>query len=646
MKRVMTTLLMMISLCWASIVKAQQMESSHPDFKACFKTLERNRVTYNRYNDSIFLIRNHDEWIHFFQRRAEVFQQLYQTNRVILDSIYNYFDPNINPNPIHPEAYKALFEAQNDAFQNGYTDPFIAERIIDILDNYYEHRAETSENYSLQTKWWMHFCQDTFYSLCRDSVSNRRIFDALHTIYTSKADSLPYYHECRFRASIDLLLGRWVASGFMSVEQYRQVASDLQQMLSDSTYCQLDISPQLFALALARVTMAEEELVRNAYLSNKNILPKAYADSLMRRIIDKNMKRNNGIKYSSYRTLIMQIEVGDITADEALTKAMQLYAKHRQEYLSHRLNDKEIAQFLRIPINLIYINDIASVPVGTKKHHVRQICKDIIQAYRLREDQQFDTHYVKMLHTLTTYPRLTRYLTKRQRLNFLNTLCVTTQVTTYAHSEHVAAIAREVMKGVVDYQPQLLVGTLGCNNARDVKRNKKKFLRYIQQASMYHDLGKNSIVSVVNNDYRPLTPRERNIIQMHPQMGLDYLTIDPSLSKFHDTTLGHHKWYNGKGGYPADFDNTQSEVRILIDILTLSDCLQAATERLGRNYKHPKSFQRLMDELRQQSATRYNPALVALIDEHHDVARKVKDLTVDGWLEVYYKIYSRYFLRM
>ena len=168
------------------------------------------------------------------------------------------------------------------------------------------------------------------------------------------------------------------------------------------------------------------------------------------------------------------------------------------------------------------------------------------------------------------------------------------------------------------------------------------YLEFIHDAAMYHDLGKNSIISVVNNDYRPLTDEEFAIIKRHPELGLEYLKLAPSLAKYHDTTLGHHRWYNGKGGYPMWFDNTKSPMRIMIDIVTLSDCMQAATERVGRNYKGEKTFDTVIAEFRRDAGTRYNPDLVAFIDAHQDVADKLANLVNEGWAEIYYQIYSQY----
>lgn len=218
-----------------------------------------------------------------------------------------------------------------------------------------------------------------------------------------------------------------------------------------------------------------------------------------------------------------------------------------------------------------------------------------------------------------------------------------TQVTTYAHSVHVAMIAKKLMEGILTYQPDLLGGALGERRHGKVFLDPKECLNFIYQAALYHDIGKNGIISVVNNDYRPLTDEEFSIIKTHPSLGAELLKIAPSLyEKFRDTTLGHHKWYNGKGGYPEDFDNTKSPKRILIDIITLSDCMQAATERVGRNYKDGKTFDMVMEEFRRDAGTKYNPDLVKFIDSHEDVARDLAVLVGDAWVDIYFSIYSKY----
>ena len=51
----------------------------------------------------------------------------------------------------------------------------------------------------------------------------------------------------------------------------------------------------------------------------------------------------------------------------------------------------------------------------------------------------------------------------------------------------------------------------------------------------------------------------------------------------------------------------------MIDLITLSDCLDAATDNLGRNYQRAKKVSAVLEEFAAGSGTRYNPDLVHLL---------------------------------
>lgn len=292
--------------------------------------------------------------------------------------------------------------------------------------------------------------------------------------------------------------------------------------------------------------------------------------------------------------------------------------------------------------NLAFIVDTARVSTNYKKKHVKMFCEDIIRMFRHRKDQQNSTQYNQTLENVSTYPRLIKYLSDEERIGFVMELNVATQITTYAHSTHVARLAEAMMKAIIRHQRELLVGKLGITSKWQVRLHQRQLIHFIIHAALCHDIGKNSIVSVVNNDYRQLSDEERSIIRMHPRMGLKYLKISQKLKFYYDITLGHHKWYNGKGGYPNDFDNTQSPYRFMIDIITLCDCMQAATERVGRNYKQEKSFEKVMGELREGAGTRYNPDLVKLIDDIPELYKELERIAIYGWPDIYYEIYKNY----
>ena len=51
----------------------------------------------------------------------------------------------------------------------------------------------------------------------------------------------------------------------------------------------------------------------------------------------------------------------------------------------------------------------------------------------------------------------------------------------------------------------------------------------------------------------------------------------------------------------------------------------------------------VMAELRKDAGTKYNPDLVDLVDKHKSIRQKLSKLVADGWLEIYYDIYRKYF---
>ena len=385
--------------------------------------------------------------------------------------------------------------------------------------------------------------------------------------------------------------------------------------------------------------------MRNFYLPDEKSMDKAFGDSVLHVLI-RRMEQTPRLPYNSLlRLYVMKIRTGDLTAKEALKLAMEKYEKRRR-ILDRPIafNETTLNSFLQQYYNIVYINDIADIPERQKHKNCLMYCRDIAKVYQRRKDEQNANNYIKNLVFFTTYKRLIEHLTEGERINFLQHMIVYTQVTTYAHSVHVAKLAEALTAGIVKHRPDLLVGYLGLESVKEVRRYKKKICKFLYLASLYHDLGKNDMISVVSNDYRPLSREEIDIIKMHPRFGLKYLDIAPTrLAPFHDTTLGHHKWYNGKGGYPDDFDNTTSRRRFLIDIITLSDCMQAATEKLGRNYKKEKSFDTVFSELKEGAGTRYNPDLISLIEHNPDVAANLKAITIDGWLDIYYDIYKRFF---
>ena len=628
---------------WENSVIPVSFDSSEiPNFEKCFRLLEENRRTYNRYNDSIFLIKDHVAWINFFKHRALKNAQLFAVNKKIISSMTDYFkqDKKLIPH----EAYRNLCSGLQKLYADGKIDPFLGNQLCDILLEYYgSGRCPDSKNYAgLVDVFKGEFLYEIF-TLGKDSLVLHQSYHYLMRSIREDRFRSPNYVESCLVALDNLTVTNWLYYKMQTVAEFRALVEE-HKILLRLPHTYLIMREKDYQRQQEKVEHAEESLVRNVYLADTTILEKQHADSLMQIIVARNLAdpHLSGLSYS--RTLVMQMMLGQITAKEAMNMVRRKYNREVMKNIYDKRYDSEELQKVLMPfMNYFYLNDVADVPYRKKRAAVKKMCEAIVTIYHLRQDQQADNTYVKYLNILATYPRAIKYLTEKERIYYLNELNVATQVTTYAHSVHVAMIAQKLMEGILAYQPELVKGVLGERRNGKVFWDTKKCMDFIFEAAMYHDIGKNAIISVVNNDFRPLTDEEFAIIKKHPALGAELLKIAPSLyEKFRDITLGHHKWYNGKGGYPKDFDNTKSPKRILIDIITLSDCMQAATERIGRNYKSGKNFDRVMEEFRRDAGTRYNPDLVNFIDAHQDVARDLAALINEGWVDIYFDIYSRF----
>ena len=617
-----------------------------PDFKFIFDKLSQNRITYNRYNDSIFRIHDHDQWVKFFMARSQKNHQIYHENEKLLNSIVDYFEPDMVDTTKECVLPDAAYDSLDKNFFHNYayalTDPFITNRIMDILIRNLRNRPDRNY-YFLRAMSWKGSSHYQIWKLDRDVETLKKAYDCIAYVADSAHCRTPEELGLYGYALQDLCLSAWTLNHIQPLKKLKERYEKLEILARNHTADELEVPEKRRQLWINSIKNRDLEIVRGIYLTNPDLKEKEEGDALVKRVI-RQYPDTVGLSITSKLNLIvLKVRTGEIRTRTALREAEEIY-----ETLIKPLTKQKVLgvgtfnSLMNHYTNLAFIVDTARVSANYKKEHVRMFCEDIIRMFRHRKDQQNSTQYNQTLELVSTNPRLIKYLNDKDRIGFVMELNVAPQVTTYAHSTHVARLAESLMKGIIRHRKQLLVGKLGITSKWQVRLHQSQLIHFITRAALCHDIGKNSIVSVVNNDYRQLSDEERRIIRMHPRMGLKYLKISQELRNYHDTTLGHHKWYNGKGGYPSDFDNTKSPYRFMIDIITLCDCMQAATERVGRNYKQEKSFEKVMEELREGAGTRYNPDLVKLIDDIPELYKELERIAIYGWPDIYYEIYKNY----
>ncbi|MCR4764271.1 MAG: HD domain-containing protein [Lachnospiraceae bacterium] len=209
---------------------------------------------------------------------------------------------------------------------------------------------------------------------------------------------------------------------------------------------------------------------------------------------------------------------------------------------------------------------------------------------------------------------------------------------TYIHSRMVGQIATCLGSYVVDFRPDLLKGFPGCKTRQDVIDHRERILAYIYHAAICHDFGKIPIIDTILVYGRRLLEDEFGIIKTHPRTGYEMLTKYASTRDYADVALGHHRFYDDSMGYPADFYSGDSPYKAIIDIVQCADCMDAATDSVGRSYNKGKTIDDYVKEVRAGSGVRYAPWLIELFDRE-DVCRDMDYLLTTGRQETYRDTY-------
>ncbi len=231
----------------------------------------------------------------------------------------------------------------------------------------------------------------------------------------------------------------------------------------------------------------------------------------------------------------------------------------------------------------------------------------------------------------------------RQGFDILFEVVLPRNAATMIHSIMVGKIAAEIVDCLVDDNPDLFFELVGVESERIVREKREYLKKLVVDCAHIHDIGKAYIYDVVSQQTRKLTREEFGLIRKHPEFGAKMLKGTNFGARYTEAILGHHRAFDGKSGYPEWFDNLSSDYKIIIDILTLSDCVDAATDMLGRNYEINKAWQpALADEIKGDDLCRYNQQIFYQVCKNKKANDNISFITNDGRMDVYYEIYKKY----
>ena len=209
---------------------------------------------------------------------------------------------------------------------------------------------------------------------------------------------------------------------------------------------------------------------------------------------------------------------------------------------------------------------------------------------------------------------------------------------TYVHSYMVAWLAARIAQRLIEVAPEHLVGVLGTADGAQVRSRAQEIVEHTHECALYHDMGKNMLLSSVSLYHRRLIDLEFGNITQHPVFGARLLRLCDASEDAQQVALHHHRFADGSGGYPDPCEPCTPSARPLVRIVTVADSLDAGTDNIGRCYAAVKTFDQLVGELRAGSGTRYAQEVVALFDDASFAARLSEEMAARR-REIYCRAY-------
>ena len=186
---------------------------------------------------------------------------------------------------------------------------------------------------------------------------------------------------------------------------------------------------------------------------------------------------------------------------------------------------------------------------------------------------------------------------------------------TYIHSNMVAKICDCLCRHIFVFKPEIFCGFPGCDTVEKVLDAEDRILDYAYNAALMHDIGKLYVIDTIAMYGRRLLDSEFELIQSHPEKGAELALRYGSMREYADVIRGHHIWHDGSKGYPEDFDTSGSPYKMIIDIVSVADSLDAATDGVGRSYRAGKTLDDFKKELRDSAGRRYAAYMPELFED-------------------------------
>lgn len=303
----------------------------------------------------------------------------------------------------------------------------------------------------------------------------------------------------------------------------------------------------------------------------------------------------------------MHFHLGDINIEQALEQLQEL----RKVQKGSSNLDKSTLQFHLPSVYLDYVWNYTNY----SKEKKIQICLDIIDD--VIRDCSADIKSRDNFYSLNGVPDLvlcaSRNLGFDKTKTFVLNLTVYENRYLYIHTIIVREIAHVILKYIMENNPDYVIGVAGV--AKEEVVSKKEFLLdLMDDCALFHDVGKYFCLDYVSNSSRSLCKEEIYMIKYHTENFDAFFSRenDVRFNCIRDCARLHHRWFDESAGYP---ECAHTYNKPFVNILSVADCIDAASDEIGRSYNDVKNLDELIAEFDGYRNTRYDSFIIDVLSK-------------------------------
>ena len=614
---------------------------------------------YNSYKRNLYEIRHiektifaesydYKKWEASLREKSQVLRSIYEQNEKLLNEELRSVLKNSEE--ITDELVTALLQhIMYFVFEDHY-DYEITETVLNWLEPYIETRAEDWQkikfyyikglmiakgmNLEQSYDWY-----EKITSVCEDwtkadrNGSKERLLDAY--LYRVMCVGAFEHNNCeKFFSCLEEAKKQWERPETLEV---------LRQIYGEDKNLEQYIQLRLELMDFCQIMIISDENLKGMSKERITQLYDYFKVEYKKGVQERNLNCNIFLSYHKLRYTI-----GEITKEE-YAKVLDLYIKPSPFEYPDDMNFEMRLDNLSacLECNRYFCNSFTytlrllpeKLRLATDLEKI-ELLYDELEEYICGLSTLENGVYMDIL-LVDTLKLMSQKLGEDKIFRLLETIMLHRQLPTAIHLAMVSKLVKVFIVHMLEEKPEKLIGFKGTKTKEDVLQIKEEIIEFAYKAGLCHDLGKINNTDIINLQSRRITNEEFGIIKGHTTTGKDIANDIETFKPYADIIAGHHLFANSQGGYPNQINISNSADKVIVDMITICDSIDAATDILGRNYTKGKDFNRILTELQEQSGTRYSGELVEFISNSEELKQEMAILTGEKRAGVYHDLYLR-----